>query len=439
MATIKEFKRNYIKAIQEGYAAIFAGAGLSRISGFVNWKELLKDIAEKVALDVNKETDLVEVAQFYCNESRGRAGINEKILNEFVNGSQPNETLSLLASMPINTYWTTNYDHLIEDALKSFGKKVDIKLTPQNLALTLSEKDTIIYKMHGDYLTPDTCVITKDDYESYNEKRQLFTTALQGDLVSKTFLFIGFSFEDPNLKYILSRIRNLLDENRRTHYCFLEKINRNNYRYEEDYEYDLNKQNLRIHDLKRYGIDAVILESYSEIPHILYDIKKAIKNKCIFISGAANEYGESWEKTGPILIRKLTKALYDNNYKIITGHARGVGSYIISTMLEASHNNVSSLEKHLLIKAFPYEDKQRYDYDEIKYNYRKSFFQEAGITIFLFGNKISSEGTILTEGVYEEFKIAQKSNSYIIPMDQRDMLQKKFLMKLRSIWKITPI
>ena len=91
-------------------------------------------------------------------------------------------------------------------------------MSPQNLSTTLSESDAIVYKMHGDYLDPSTCVITKDDYELYNEKRQLFTTALQGDLVSKTFLFIGFSFEDPNLKYILSRIRNLLDENRRTHY-----------------------------------------------------------------------------------------------------------------------------------------------------------------------------------------------------------------------------
>lgn len=227
MATIKEFKKNYIKAIQEGYAAIFAGAGLSRASGFVNWKELLRDIAEEISLDVDRETDLVEVAQFYCNESGGRSGINEKILNRFVSNSQSNESLSLLAEMPINTYWTTNYDHLIEETLQSNGKRVDIKLTSQNLALTLSDKDIIVYKMHGDYLTPATCVITKDDYELYNEKRQLFTTALQGDLVSKTFLFIGFSFEDPNMKYILSRIRNLLDENRRTHYCFLKKINRN--------------------------------------------------------------------------------------------------------------------------------------------------------------------------------------------------------------------
>ena len=432
MATIKEFKKNYIKAIQEGYAAIFAGAGLSRASGFVNWKELLRDIADEISLDVDKETDLIEVAQFYCNESGGRAGINEKILNRFVSNSQFNESLSLLADMPITTYWTTNYDHLIEDTLKSHGKKVDVKLTSQNLALTLSEKDIIVYKMHGDYLNPATCVITKDDYELYNEKRKLFTTALQGDLVSKTFLFIGFSFGDPNMKYILSRIRNLLDENRRTHYCFLQKINRNHYTSEEDYAYDLNKQNLRIHDLKRYGINAVLLHSYSEIPGILYDIRKAIKNKCIFISGAAHEYGEPWEKTGPLFIRLLTKALYNDNYKIITGHARGVGSDIISTMIEESHNNVSALEKHLLIKAFPYEDKQRPDYEDIKYQYRESFFHEAGIAIFLFGNKESSNKTVLADGVYEEFKIAQSLDSYIIPIGSTGYIAKKIHSEIES-------
>ena len=113
MATIKEFKKNYIKAMQEGYAAIFAGAGLSRASGFVNWKELLRDIAEEISLDVDRETVLVEVAQFYCNESGGRSGINEKILNRFVSNSQSNESLSLLAEMPINTYWTTFSIHFL--------------------------------------------------------------------------------------------------------------------------------------------------------------------------------------------------------------------------------------------------------------------------------------------------------------------------------------
>lgn len=419
MASVNEFKKHYIKAIQEGYAAVFAGAGLSRPAGFVDWKELLGDIAEDIGLDVDKEVDLVEVAQFYCNEKKSRAGINERILNRFITESQETESLDILAKMPIKFYWTTNYDHLIEDTLKNHGKRVDIKIIPQSLATTLSNNDAIVYKMHGDYLNSETCIITKDDYELYNENRQLFTTALQGDLVSKTFLFIGFSFEDPNLKYILSRIRVLLDKNQRTHYCFLEKIKKDKYKENiNEYYYDLNKQNLRVNDLMRYGINVVLLDDYNEIPSILTDISIAIKTNCVFISGAANEYGDKWHDNGVNLIRELTLELFKANYKIVTGHARGIGSYIISSVLEKSNSNLETINKHLLIKAFPYEDKDRDNYDEIKYNYRKSIFQEAGISIFLFGNKKSDtdNNTVLAKGIYDEYKIAKDEGAYIIPI-----------------------
>lgn len=425
MSTISEFKKYYVKAIQEGYAAIFAGAGLSRPSGFVNWKELLRDLAEEIKLDVDKETDLVEVAQYYCNEKRGRSEINDKILNRFITESQENTSVHLLASMPIRTYWTTNYDHLLEDILKRYGKRIDIKMTPKNLATTLSDMDAIVYKMHGDYLDPSTCVITKDDYELYNENRQLYTTALQGDLVSKTFLFIGFSFEDPNLKYILSRIRNLLDENRRTHYCLLEKISASKYNNIEEYYYDLNKQSLRIHDLKRYGIEAVLIDSYNEIPNILKDVQKAAKCNNIFISGAAHEYGEAWESSAPLFIKNLVKELYRYHYKIITGHARGIGSFVISSVIEECQSNVSKLEKHLMIKAFPYEDKNRPDYDMIRTNYREGIFEHAGIAIFMFGNKLSDDGIVLADGVYEEFVIAKKVNAYVIPIGSTGYVARK--------------
>ena len=68
--------------------------------------------------------------------------------------------------------------------MKKFGKHVDVKITSESLATNLSGNDTIVYKMHGDYTDPAACVIIKDDYELYNDKRQLFTTKLQGDLVS---------------------------------------------------------------------------------------------------------------------------------------------------------------------------------------------------------------------------------------------------------------
>ena len=131
MASISDFKKQYTKAIQEGYAAIFAGAGLSRPSGFVDWKELLRELAKEIHLDVDKEADLVEVAQYYCNEKRGRGELNTKILNRFITESQENSSINSLANMPIQTYWTTNYDHLLEDILSKYGNEYSCAATPQ--------------------------------------------------------------------------------------------------------------------------------------------------------------------------------------------------------------------------------------------------------------------------------------------------------------------
>ena len=144
MITLSEFKKAYSKAIQEGYAAIFAGAGLSKASGFVNWKELLNDLAQEIQLDVEKEPDLVEVAQYYCNEKRSRNEINEKILNRFVTESQESESIRILADLPIRVFWTTNYDHLLEDTLKKYGKRIDIKMTIESFATNLSGNDAVV-------------------------------------------------------------------------------------------------------------------------------------------------------------------------------------------------------------------------------------------------------------------------------------------------------
>jgi NAD-dependent SIR2 family protein deacetylase len=218
MVNVSEFKREYIKALQEGTAAVFVGAGLSRPSGFVDWRGLLRELARDINLDVDKEEDLISLAQYYANSRGGRGGVNQRILDSFTKGIKNNSSINNLINLPIDTYWTTNYDTLIEDALRHSGKIVDIKIRPESLAVSKKDRDAIVYKMHGDVNDTSFCVITKDDYESYNLSRQLFTTALQGDLVTKTFLFVGFSLDDPNINYILGKIRILLGENARPHY-----------------------------------------------------------------------------------------------------------------------------------------------------------------------------------------------------------------------------
>ena len=430
--SITEFQRRYAKAVQEGYAAVFAGAGLSKPSGYVDWKELLREVAADIYLDVDIETDLVAVAQYYCNERRDRSRLNNIIISEFVSNGKNNQSLEILSQLPISTYWTTNYDHLIETALQKQGKRVDIKTTPESLASVLDGRDAVIYKMHGDYTTPESCVITKDDYEAYHFSRQLFTTALQGDLVSKTFLFIGFSFDDPNLSYILSRIRTLLNENQREHYCFFEKPKQGENESCDDFAYRANKLKLKIHDLRRYGISAVLLDHYSQIPGILEATARRVKTNCIFLSGSAADYGE-WEESKAIaFVRILTEKLCDLGYRIITGHGRGVGSYIISTVLEKYNNNIHEIERHLIIRAFPFQDKNRADYGTLVREYRAGIFQQAGIALFMFGNKASADGIVEATGVLQEFELAERAGCYIIPIGSTGFLAENIYEQARA-------
>lgn len=416
MITIAEFEKEYIHAIQQGTAAIFAGAGLGKSAGYADWKNLLRSIANQIDLDVDKETDLIEVAQFYKNERGSRGNINSKILNEFSKEPANTKVAALLASIPIDTYWTTNYDSLLEDELRKANRTVMTVHTPESLAVSLDNPGAIVYKMHGDYSDPAHCVITKDDYETYDRTRHAFSTTLQGHLLTKTFLFVGFSFDDPNLKYIFSRMRALMGEHIRTHYCFFEEERRNTGK-PVDYDYRARRQQLRINDMKRYGIQAVLLKSYSQIPKILEHIKLQAKCKNVFISGAASTYGQHWEKTGIQFINLLTQLLYDEDHRIVTGHAIGVGSYIVQTVLENVQSNSHLLESHLLIRAFPYEAKNLPNYARLKREYRESIANISGISIFIFGNKESENGDIiLSDGMMEEFEAAKRAKNFIIPV-----------------------
>lgn len=220
------FVSAYVKAIEDRTAAVFAGAGLSIPAGFVDWRGLLKSIAKDVGLNIDKENDLIAVAQYHVNEKGGRHRINQLLVNEFSAEAEVTENHKILARLPIQTYWTTNYDKLIENTLSDAGKTPDVKLTIKNLAINVPQRDAIVYKMHGDISMPDEAVVTKDDYEDYSTQKQLFSTALQGDLLDKTFLFLGFSFSDPNIGYILSRIRILLGKDQREHFCLMRKVQR---------------------------------------------------------------------------------------------------------------------------------------------------------------------------------------------------------------------
>ena len=411
------FIKDFVKDLAENNVAIFAGAGMSKGAGYVDWSELLNDIAEELGLKVKIESDLISLAQYHVNERGGKAGVIKKILEEFSEQAESSENHKILARLPIATFWTTNYDTLIEDSLKAAFKVVDVKHQVKQLANTRPKRDVVVYKMHGDVHHPADAIITKEQYEFYFRTHEHFVTALSGDLISKTFLFIGFSFTDPNLDYVLSRLNFQFGENNRQHYCFIKNESKGDDDDEEIFKYKQRKLKLRVDDLKRYRIKAIIIENYSDITDILKEIENRFRKKTIFISGSAEEYGHWDRNQAQALIHLLSKNIISSNFRVVNGFGWGVGSAVINGALEAIYEKPEKYsEDQLVIKPFPQFETGEKKLNILWHEYRHRMISLAGIVIFIFGNKIKDGKIVPADGVKKEFNIAIEQGLIPIPI-----------------------
>jgi hypothetical protein len=148
--SIKRFCDQYAKALEDGHAALFVGAGFSKPAGFVEWKELLRAVADELGLNVDLEPDLISLAQYHVNEHGGnRHRLNTLLIEQFTRDAQISENHRLVARLPLTTIWTTNCDYLIEQAYREAYKRLDVKVTKEQLAFPLPKRDALLYKMHG--------------------------------------------------------------------------------------------------------------------------------------------------------------------------------------------------------------------------------------------------------------------------------------------------
>lgn len=419
----KDLIREIEKAIKSDELGAFIGAGLSIPAGFCSWKELLREPAEEIGLDVEKESDLVNLAQYYSN-SKKRTSIDDLIKGQFSQLVKPTENHKLLSQLPISTFWTTNYDKLIEKALENNMKKPYVKTKDEQLRGTNHNFDAIVYKLHGDVETPEDAVITRSDYEEFGyNKRKLFREVLEGDLLTKTFLFLGFSFEDPNFNYVIGRLRVLLDEkNTRKHYCIMKRVQDT----VENSEYEKAKQELQIEDLNRYGIFTCLVNDYNEITEILSTLLDRYRRKTIFISGSADNYGDFSDEEGKIFLHTLSMRLSEKGYHIVNGYGRGVGEYLLSGVAEYCLMSGKNVLDYLTVMPFPQSNISHIDIGKLYKENRKQMIEKCGIAIFVFGNKNGN----IANGVLDEFSISKEKGLVCLPIGYTEGAAKEIFESL---------
>ena len=406
------------KEMMSGNLGIFAGAGFSQGAGYVNWKELLRPIADDLNLDIDSETDLVAIAQYhFTQQGDNRSRLNQQLVEAFSKRSVPTENHRILARLPISTYWTTNYDRLIENALEDANKIVDAKYAVSQLPITRYKRDAVVYKMHGDVEHPNDAILTRYDYERYHLVMAPFIDALKGDLVSKTLLFMGFSFTDPNLDYILSRVRIAFEQNRRKSECIIRRLSREDGESEAKFEYRQRKQGYFEAELTRYGLTVTHVDDYSEITVILRALEARYRHQSIFISGAAHDYAPYDKEEAERFVFSLSKQLSLKEKRIISGFGLGVGSAVVAGVIEATSTSGKALDDdRLVVRPFPQSEPGAMSRQQAWSKYRDDILSRAGIAIFLFGNKLEDGDLVLSDGMREEFNLALKHRVFPLPV-----------------------
>ena len=394
----------------------------------------MKGVAEGLGLDIERESDLVALAQYHLNSHGGnRHRLNQLLIEQFSDLQAPSKSHRLLARLPFQIYWTTNYDRLIEQALIDIGKRVDAKYTKEHLATTRAGRDAIVYKMHGDIENPSNAVLSKDDYENYYRTHQAFITALAGDLVEKTFLFIGFSFTDPNLDFILSRIRTTFAKNQRQHYCIMKRRNKFSDEPMDEYDYAKRKQDLFIEDMIRFNIKTILVDEFEEISSLLEIIERQYRRRSVFISGSAHDYGKWGRARTEEFVSNMASALISKNLRIASGFGLGIGGALVSGAVQEIYStDHRSIDEQLMLRPFPVGIADPKVRSVTFCRYREELVSQAGTAVFIMGNKLTNAGVIKASGVRSEFDLAKEKGLSLLPIGSSGWMARDLWDEVRS-------
>ena len=391
-----EFIKKFSDKCKTNSAAVFLGAGMSVDAGLPSWKQLFQPLAEKLKIDIeNTGYQIYDIAQFYAN-TFGKNELYKRIGYEINRVLESSDALDQLSYMQCNSFWTTNFDSVLESNLSAKGKITNVISKEADLISCDLTKNINIFKMNGDIRDIQNATVTKSDLEKYADNHDYLLSFFKRELITKTFLFLGYSFTDSLVLPCVSELSRAFNNNQPHHYTILKRVDSHEfYSFVDDLE-------------KRYQIDVVLIDDYREIKEILMLINFYTHQRNVFISGSYYSPDDN-----PILneingiCKAITKILYTNNFTIINGYGYKIGYYIASEATRMMiEENVTDFRNHL--KMYPFDEHLT---PKEKTKHREFMISQANVCVFMYGSG-NQDG-----GMMEEYEIAKRGdNKIIIPL-----------------------
>ncbi len=409
----EQFLKQFSQQALDERISLFLGAGSSCDVGYPNWADLFRPLAQELGTPIDDSTDYYKLAQYYAN-SFGSAELRKRI-NERINRNKyESPLLEDLIDIGFSNIWTTNFDNAVELNFQKKEVLTNKVFRDADFSNIDINKRINIFKMNGDVTDFNDIVATQSDYEQYTDSHRIMLMFFKRELISSTFLFIGYSFTDHLVLECLSEIARYLGDSCNYHYTIMKNDTQNPYfkHFVDDLEH-------------RYHIRVLLVDDHKDIPVILKDLNKRIRRKRVFISGAFSSSDTRIEEFSHSLSRNLTATLLENDYRIINGIGRRFGTHLVGYANEfLAKQGVRDIEKYLIIKPFVGNQKGS---AKDKKKSREKVIKQCGAAIFVFGDD-DNNALNAQSGVLEEFEIACKHHKVVIPVAYPGMISEK-------IWK----
>ena len=203
-----------IESIRAKQVILFVGSGISANLGLPTWVDLIDEIA--LQLDYDPEVfrghgDFLELAEYYrlrktsIGQLRSWMDIHWHKDEAEVDASEIHQAIVDL-ECPI--IYTTNYDRWLEIAFERRGKKIT-KIANVGDFTKIEEAATQIIKFHGDFDDDSSLVLTETSYFDRLNFESPLDLKFRSDSIGKTILFIGYSLNDINIRYMLYKLQRL--------------------------------------------------------------------------------------------------------------------------------------------------------------------------------------------------------------------------------------
>lgn len=193
---------------RDGELALFMGAGVSIPAGLPTWSGLLKQLADSLGAPLEDgfaRLTALDQAQYLHNKLDK---LGEHVAGIVSQSTVPALGHVLLASLGCREAVTTNYDRLYEKAVRLQRGRGNVA-TVMPWETPRSGKQWIL-KLHGDMKVPESVVLTRQQFVSFDAETRPAGSLLQSLLMTRHVLFVGASLTDDNvvrLAYEVHRYR----------------------------------------------------------------------------------------------------------------------------------------------------------------------------------------------------------------------------------------